>query len=311
MAADGPHGISRRWSLGVGGLLAAPMWLFVLLFFVIPSIILFVYSFWIGHSFQLEPDLTLANYIKALSTEIFYSVTWTGVKIGFITATISTAVSYPVAYYLVYRARGNAVLYLVLISWFMSYLVRVFAWRTILGSTGIVNSGLKTLGLIDEPLSFLIFSPFAVVITLVHIFLPFTLLLIVSALRDVKVEYLEAARDLGANGIATFFRVQLPLTLTGLVSTFMFTFVLAAGDYVTPQLVGGRQGVTTGVLVATQFKLTGNWPYGASMAFLLLALFLFIYFMIIQASKIAKLAPGSRFHDLEPAGEPVARAVAP
>jgi spermidine/putrescine transport system permease protein len=189
------------------------------------------------------------------------------------------------------------VLYLVLVSWFMSYLVRVFAWRTILGSNGMVNSGLQALGLIDEPLSFLLFSPFAVVVTLVHIFLPFTLLLLVSALRDVKVEYLEAARDLGAGLGATFFRVLLPLTLTGVVGTFMFTFVLAAGDYVTPQLVGGRQGITTGVLVANQFKLTGNWPYGASMAFLLLALFLFVYFLVVQLTKVARLAPGSRFHD--------------
>jgi spermidine/putrescine transport system permease protein len=160
-----------------------------------------------------------------------------------------------------------------------------------------VNSGLQALGLIDEPLSFLLFSPFAVVVTLVHIFLPFTLLLLVSALRDVKVEYLEAARDLGAGLGTTFFRVLLPLTLTGVVGTFMFTFVLAAGDYVTPQLVGGRQGITTGVLVANQFKLTGNWPYGASMAFLLLALFLFVYFLVIQLTKAARLAPGSRFHD--------------
>jgi spermidine/putrescine transport system permease protein len=166
----------------------------MLLFFVVPTLLLFVYSFWRAHTFQLEPDLTLTNYTKALTTAIFYSVTWTGLKIGFITATISTAVSYPVAYYLVFRTRGNIVLYLVLVSWFMSYLVRVFAWRTILGSNGMVNSGLQALGLIDEPLSFLLFSPFAVVVTLVHIFLPFTLLLLVSALRDVKVEYLEAAR---------------------------------------------------------------------------------------------------------------------
>lgn len=281
-----------------GRWLAFPLGLFMLLFFVVPTLLLFVYSFWRAHTFQLEPDLTLTNYVKALTTDIFYSVTWTGLKIGFITATISTAVSYPVAYYLVFRTRGNIVLYLVLVSWFMSYLVRVFAWRTILGSNGMVNSGLQALGLIDQPLSFLLFSPFAVVVTLVHIFLPFTLLLLVSALRDVKVEYLEAARDLGAGMVATFLRVLLPLTLTGVVGTFMFTFVLAAGDYVTPQLVGGRQGITTGVLVATQFKLTGNWPYGASMAFLLLALFLFVYFLVIQLTKAARLAPGSRFHDV-------------
>jgi spermidine/putrescine transport system permease protein len=279
-----------------GPVLAAPLALFILIFFVVPALLLFVYSFWLAESFKFIPAFSLANYGKALTTPIFYSVTWTGIKIGFATALISLLGSFPVAYYIVFKTKGNAILYLVVLTWFSSYLVRIYAWRTILGSNGLINSGLISLGIIDEPLTFILFSPFAVILTLVHIFLPFALLLLVSGLREVRPEYLEAARDLGASFRETMMRVVMPLTVTGVTGTFMFTFVLAAGDYVTPQLVGGRTGVTTGVLIADQFKKTGDWPYGSAMAFLLLAVFLFAYFLVVQLTKVVKWAPRSRWH---------------
>jgi spermidine/putrescine transport system permease protein len=285
---------SRRWM--VGPLLASPLAAFMILFFIVPSIMLFAYSFWIAESYHFEPALSLRNYQKAFLTPIFYSVTWTGIKIGAITALLSLLGSFPIAYYIVFKTRSNAILYIVVLTWFSSYLVRIYAWRTILGSNGLINSGLKSLGLIDQPLEFILFSPLAVVITLVHIFLPFALLLLVSALRDVKPEYLEAARDLGASFGKTLWRVVLPLTSTGVIGTFMFTFVLAAGDYVTPQLVGGRTGVTTGVLIADQFKKTGNWPLGSAMAFILLAVFLFAYFLVLQGFKLMRWTPRSRWH---------------
>jgi spermidine/putrescine transport system permease protein len=110
---------------------------------------------------------------------------------------------------------------------------------------------------------------------------------------------LEAARDLGASFTTTFWRVVLPLTSTGVMGTFMFTFVLAAGDYVTPQLVGGRTGVTTGVLIADQFKKTGNWPLGSAMAFILLGIFLVAYFLVLQMFKALRWTPRSRWHRSE------------
>jgi spermidine/putrescine transport system permease protein len=280
----------------VGPLLAGPLALFMLLFFIVPSLILFAFSFWIAENYHFTPALSLASYAKALTTPIFYSVTWTGIRIGIVTALLSLLGSFPIAYYIVFKTRSNAILYIVVLTWFSSYLVRIYAWRTILGSNGLINSGLQNLGLIDQPLEFILFSPLAVVITLVHIFLPFALLLLVSALRDVKPEYQEAARDLGASFGTSFWRVVMPLTSTGVVGTFMFTFVLAAGDYVTPQLVGGRTGVTTGVLIADQFKKTGNWPYGSAMAFLLLAIFMFAYFLVLNFFKVLRWTPRSRWH---------------
>lgn len=277
--------------------LVAPTFFFLLIFFIIPTALLFVYSFWLAHSFKLIPAFSFDNYARALSAQGFYLLTLSGLKNGFWTALLSVVLSFPAAYYIVYRARGNLLFYIILVSWFSSYLVRIYAWRVILGSNGLINSTLIWLGLIDQPLEILLFSPFATILTLIHIMLPFTLLLLVSALRDVKREYIEAARDLGASTTDVLCKVMLPMAYKGVVGAFMFTFVLAAGDYVTPQLLGGRDGMTTGILISNQFRSSGNWPFGASMAFLLLATFLVVYFLFVRFLDLMKLAPGRRFHD--------------
>ncbi|GLK69877.1 ABC transporter permease [Hansschlegelia plantiphila] len=281
----------------VGAALAAPTFLFLLVFFLIPTGLLFVYSFWLAKSFALIPALSLDNYTRALSSWGFYALTLSGLKNGFWTAAFSVVLSFPAAYYIVYRTRGNLLFYIILVSWFSSYLVRIYAWRVILGSNGLINTTLIQLGLISQPLEILLFSPFATILTLVHIMLPFTLLLLVSSLRDVKAEYIEAAKDLGASQFEVFRKVILPMSYKGLVGAFMFTFVLAAGDYVTPQFLGGRDGMTTGIMISNQFRSSGNWPFGAAMAFLLLATFLVVYFLFVQLLNLLKLAPGRRFHD--------------
>jgi spermidine/putrescine transport system permease protein len=277
--------------------LVAPTTLFLVVFFIIPTALLFVYSFWQAKSFTLIPDFSIHNYWRALSAPAFYNLTLNGMKNGLWTAVISVILSFPVAYYIVYRARGNTLFYVILISWFSSYLVRIYAWRVILGSNGLINTTLMQLGIIDQPLEILLFSSFATILTLVHIMLPFTLLLLVSSLRDVKAEYIEAARDLGASKFEVFRRVILPMAYKGVVGSFMFTFVLSAGDYVTPQLLGGREGMTTGIMISNQFRTTGNWPFGAAMAFILLVTFALVYLVFVQMLKALRLAPGRRYHD--------------
>ncbi|QCJ01108.1 ABC transporter permease [Agrobacterium larrymoorei] len=276
-------------------ILAGPTILFLLVFFILPSCILLVYSFWTVRSFQLIPGFSWVNYSRSLSATGFYYSAWMGIRNGLWTALISVLVSFPVAYYIVFKTRSNLVLYLALLSWFSSYLVRVYAWRTILGSNGLINSTLINLGIIDKPLEILLFSPFAVVLTLVHIMLPFSLLLLVSSLRDVKQDYIDAARDLGASWRHVLWKVILPMAHKGLLGSFMFTFVLAAGDYVTPQLLGGTEGTTTGLLIANQFRMVGNWPLGAAMAFILLAVFLVIYLIVLRLMYFVDLAPGKRY----------------
>ena len=174
--------------------------------------------------------------------------------------------------------------------------MRIYAWRMILGSNGFVNSTLKYLGLITQPLEYILYNPFSVVIALVHIYMPLTLLMLVSALRDVKVDYLDAARDLGAGSATTLLKVTIPMIYRGLVSAFMFTLILAAGDYVAPQVLGGTNSMTVGLLISNQFRATGNWPFGAAMAFITFVVFASIYLAFVLLLRLAKLAPNRRYH---------------
>lgn len=285
----------------LSAVLAAPSMLFMLVFFVFPCVLLLLYSFWTARSFVIDPTFNLDNYARTLAAAGFWRTGLTGLNNGLWTAVISVVLSFPAAYYIVYRARGSVAFYLILLSWFSSYLVRVYAWRTILGTNGLINTTLMQWGVIDTPLEFLLFSPFASIITLVHIMFPFALLLLVSALRDVKPDYLDAARDLGATRTQVLLRVIVPMAYKGIVSAFMFTFILAAGDYITPQLLGGRDGVTNGLLIANQFRSAGNWPLGAAMAFITLGLFVAIYLAFTLLLRWLRLAPGLRYHPQETA----------
>ena len=269
---------------------------FLIFFFILPVILLFGISFFQGRSFQIVPEFTLDNYIRSLSAAGFWKVTAVGLQNGFFTAAISVVMCFPVAWYMVYRTRSSLLLYLVLLSWFSSYLVRVYAWRTILGTNGVINSFLISVGVVDAPVSWLIFSPFATVITLIHIMAPFALLILVSALRDVKKDYLDAAHDLGSSQWALMTRVVLPMSYKGIVGAFMFTFILAAGDFITPQLLGGRNGVTTGLLISNQFRSAGNWPLGSAMAFILMVCFALVYLTLILSLRACRLSPGRRYH---------------
>lgn len=277
------------------GLASLPV-LFLVVFFVIPVIMLFVVSFFQGRSFQITPEFNLDNYARSLSAVGFWRVTGVGLMNGFFTAIISVAMCFPVAWYIVYKTRSSLLLNLVLLSWFSSYLVRVYAWRTILGTNGVINSALLSFGIVDEPVSWLLFSPFATIITLIHIMAPFALLILVSALRDVKKDYLDAAHDLGSGFWSLLTKVVIPMAHKGIVGSFMFTFILAAGDFITPQLLGGMNGVTTGLLISNQFRSSGNWPFGAAMAFILMVTFLLVYLALIWGLRAAKLSPGRRYH---------------
>ena len=271
--------------------LLSPLFTYFFIFFFVPLFILFIYSFWRKTSTGLVPTFTLFNYVSIFSKQLYPLVILLSIRIGFITSIICVLLSYPVAYSLTfkYKRMQDFVLYLILISLFSSYLVRVYAWKTILGSNGLFNQILKYLGIIEEPLTFLLYSPTAIIITLVFIFIPFTILPIYSSLQNINVDLLEAARDLGANRIATFYRVTLPLSMPGVITGFIFSFVLAAGDYVTPQMVGGTEGLMVGRVVQDQFGMTFNWPFGSALAYFTIFVLIFIINFVIWMTKLLKL----------------------
>ncbi len=258
-------------------------------FFVVPGLLLFSYSFWTASAFRISPDFVLTNYWSSLRSPLFLKVTTNALFIGLVTAAVTVVLSVPVAYYLTYVTRSKIIFYLVLITWFSSYLVRIYAWRTLLGTNGLLNAALLQLGLISSPVEAFLFSPFAVGITLVHIYLPFAILMIISAMSEIRKELIEASRDLGTGPLGAFFRVVAPNAIQGLIGAFMLTFILAASDYVTPQMLGGSSGQTTGLLIADQFRKTGNWPLGAAQAFLMFVVSVAVYLVLVALCRATGL----------------------
>jgi spermidine/putrescine transport system permease protein len=252
---------------------------FYVAFFAIPLIILFVYSFWTQVRYDVVPGFTLDNYAASLGSPLVQAVVVRTIIIGFVTAAISVPIAYVLAYVMrfVFSTRGRFLLDVVLISMFSGYLVRIYAWRTILGKNGVLNAALLEMGLIDEPITFLIFSNWAILITLVGLLIPLSLLPIYSSMSNVSREHLEVARDLGSRSLNLHRTILLPMVLPGVSVAFALAFLLAAGDFVVPTMVGGTQGVMVGNLVNDWFKgVAQDWPLGAALVFILVSLIVFI-----------------------------------
>jgi ABC-type spermidine/putrescine transport system permease subunit II len=241
--------------------------------FLTPLAILFVYSFWKVEDFSILHIWNLGNYKSAVTDPFYLTLLARSLGIGATVAAVCVLLSLPFAYAATFRypRLRNVLLIAALVSMFASYLVRVYAFQTILGDTGIINWLLIRIGLIDRPLSFLLFNRFAVVITLVNAFFPYVLLPIWASMQNIEVSLVEAARDLGESPAGVFRRVILPHTQAGAVAAFTFAFVLASGDYVTTTLVGGTNGLMIGREIANAYGLTNNYPLGSTLAFTMLA----------------------------------------
>ncbi len=252
---------------------------YMLLLFVIPIFVFLVYSFWHIHGFEIIREWTLSNYVHVVQNQVYIHLITRSIGMGLITGIVTVLLSYPVAYAMVFRMKEGRelILLLMILSLFSSYLVRVYAWKTILGGTGIINSALMAIGLIHEPIRWLIYSQFAVIITLTSVFLPITVLPLYSSLMNIPYTLIEASRDLGAGPAQTFRKVTLPLSMPGVVAGFIFTFVLTAGDYVTPELLGGTDGQMIGNAISSQFGVASNWPLGSAITFFVVIALLILF----------------------------------
>lgn len=271
--------------------LTAPAVAGLLVFFVAPLIAFGVYSFLTGALYEVQTPLTLDNYREVVETDLNRTLARNSLVVGLLAATFSVLIALPMAYWLRYSAgrwRG-IVLFLIIASFLASYLVRVYAWRSMLGSNGAINRGLESLGVIDKPLDFLLYNRFAVTIALVHIFLPYVILVLYAGLAPLQPSYLETAQDLGAGWIQRWRRVVLPLIAAPATAAFLFVFVLSAADYVTPQFLGGTSGALLGVQVQIAFVGTGDFAYGAAIAFAMLAAFLVFYALIALGLRLTRL----------------------
>jgi spermidine/putrescine transport system permease protein len=281
-----------RWRMGpLAATLPAAAAMGVL--FLIPFLVFAVFSVLTGgvSTFEVHGPLTLHNYSEALSSDTNRTLAWNSFTVGLAVSTVTLAVGLPIAYWLRYSA-GRwelPVLCLMIAALFGSYLVRVYAWRTILGENGLLNDGLERLGLISKPLGFMLFSKFAVIIALVHIMLPIVILMLYAAFRPLDVRYLEAAQDLGASGVERWMRVILPVVAAPAVTAFLFVFILSAADYVTPQFLGGTKGSLIGLQIQQEFQALGDYAGGAALAMCVLLAFLLLYLLTKLVLRLLRL----------------------
>jgi len=270
--------------------LAAPKaWLFV--FFVLPMLTLAAYSFWRVVDYQIVADLTLRNY-ERISGALYVKVFLSTVKLSVMVTLLSLLIGYPVAYYLARKVRRFkfTLLMLVILPLWTSYLVRTYAWMLILGTNGVINQVLMATGLVDAPLTWLLYSDFAVTIALVHIYMPFLILPLYAVLEKIDPSVLEAAWDLGGGRVQTFLKVILPLSLPGVATGCLFVFIPSMGAFVTPELLGGTRSMMIGSVIAQQFGVAYEYPFGSALALVLMSMILVVTTIVLRYGKPKGLA---------------------
>jgi len=252
--------------------LLSPTILFMGFAILAPFGILVAMSFWTQSGFSFDTTLTVANYQKAAERPIYGALLQRSLWISGITTVATVILCYPMAYFVAFHVHRNKMMWIVLMTlpFWTSYLLRVFAWKVVLGYEGVINSALISVGLIDAPLEFLLYSQSAVIITLAHAWAAFAILPLYVSLEKIDRSLLEAATDLGDGPMMRFFRVTLPLSLPGVISASLLIFIPTTGDYITPTLLGGPDGSMIGMLIQKQFGAINNWPMGAALSIILM-----------------------------------------
>ena len=258
----------------------------VTLFLLCAYVILFAHSFWSVRDGQIVREFTLTNYKHLVISPVYVQVLFRSMKIAGAVTLFALLLGYPVAYYLSFNSRHKNLLFqLVIVPLWVSYLVRAYAWKTILGSDGVLNTLLQFLHITHGPVSALLYSPFAVVLTLTHIYTPFAFLPIFASLEHIPRNLIEASHDLGATPVQTFWRVILPLSLPGVIAGATFAFVLSLGDFLAPILVGGPSGTMISNIVVSLFGAAYDWPLGAAVSLCMLVLVVGLLFATERLEK--------------------------
>ncbi len=255
-----------------GYVLLSPTILTMICLLALPIFTLVTYSFWSQTYVHIDRTFTLANYEAFVDKWIYGKLLLRSIRMSATVTAITIVLAYPVAYFLAFRVTRNKMTWLILINipFVTSYLLRVLAWKIMLGNNGVINGTLEGLGFIEEPLEYLLYSRFAVVLTLAHAWAAFAILPIYVSLQKIDRSLLEAAADLGDGPVRRFFRITLPLSMPGVIAAAVIEFIPTVGDYITPMMVGGPRGVMIGQIVAAQFGAANNWPLGAALTIIMM-----------------------------------------
>ena len=253
------------------------------LFMIVPCMLVFVLAFFERGTYGGIDwtAMTLENFRRA-GDPLYLLIVLDSARIASIATVLAVLVGYPAAYAIARAPQRwqTSLLFLAILPFWTNYLIRTYAWIVLLNPVGLINSILLYLGVISEPLT-LLYNEFAVVLGLIYNYTPFVILAIYSALQRLDPSYAEASRDLGAGAATTFVRITLPLTAAGVAAGAVFVFVLSIGNFVTPDLLGGGKLQMIGNLIYDQFLTARDWPFGATLSGLLIALMMAL--LMLQA----------------------------
>ncbi len=289
----------QKWLGGEGAqglFLISPTLAFAVLLLAIPLIMVVALSFWTQDYLTLDRTFTMANYQTAWTEPMYQYLMARSLKISMLVTALTIFLAYPVAYFISFRVppkRKAMWIFLITIPFWTSYLMRIFLWKVILGYNGVINGSLTGLGLIDQPLSFILYNQNAVVLTLAHAWVPFAILPIFVALEKVDRSLIEAAEDLGDNKLRRFLRVTLPLSMPGVIAATIIVFIPTIGDYVTPRLVGGPNGLMISNMIELQFKKANDAPLGSALAISAMAIVTFVSLIFIWLNRKYIKGPGT------------------
>lgn len=264
-------------------ILTAPAMIWLLLFFLIPYLIVLIYSFLSPNIYDVSFSFSLAAY-KQIFSGTYLRPFYLAFRLAFFTTIACLLLGFPVAYYIA-RAREkvrNTLLIFIIIPFWTNLIIRIFSWRIFLAYNGVLNAALLRLHLISQPLE-LMRTDFTVILVMVYVYLPYMILPLYSALEKLDFTLLQAAMDLGANEIRSFFRITLPLAAEGIFAGALLVFIPALGAYLIPQLVGNQQSLYVGQVITYKIKnIPRNWPMASAMSFtLLLLVALLLVFMYL------------------------------
>lgn len=254
-------------------ILLPPLTSIALLYFI-PILILISYSFWRLDGFDILYEFSFQNFQTILGSSAYRTVILRTIATALGVTLIDVVIALPIAFFIgQYGGRYRSLLTtLVILPLWSSYLVRVFAWKVILGYNGVLNNALLALGVLKEPSQIFLYNQFSTTLTFAHVWLPFMILPIITAFERLPRDLLEASADLNARPFTTFRRVALPLVMPGVWTGAISVFSLTMGDFITPSLVGGTSGLMLGNVISSQFGVAYNWPLGAAFTLLVIIL---------------------------------------
>ena len=260
--------LSLNQSARRGYALISPPLIYSLVMLAAPLALVLLLSLWSQNYLELDRTFRLDNYIEATSEPLYQLLLTRSLVISGIVTICTVILAYPIAYYVaMFGGKAKSLLLLLItIPFWTSYLIRIFLWKVILGYNGVINGSLMGMGIIEEPLTFILYNANAVVLTLAHAWAPFAILPIYVSLTKIDKSLLEAARDLGDNAFQRFIRVTLPLSMPGVIAATLVVFIPTVGDYVTPKLLGGTDGLMIANMIQVQFGKANNAPLGSALA---------------------------------------------